>query len=586
MYSGRDSSSVIDLFMRQAAATPSAVAVIDGEAKMTYGELARDSRALAVSLCERDVRRGDFVAVRMDRSLNLLVALLGVIRAGAAYVPIDPEAPAARHNLVLQQSEAKIVIADADVERARKEATEEGFAEVLERPVQLGDAIYALFTSGSTGIPKGVVLEHRGISNVLTWMARAYRFTEQDRVLQKTPFTFDASVWELFLPLIVGATVVMAEPGGHRDPQYLVDAVRTHGVTTLQLVPSMLRHVLDHPDFATCSSLRHVFCGGEPLSRDLQRRFHDTLPVPLVNLYGPTETSVQILAWTCSPDDFYGSVPIGRPVDNVILHVLDDTLTPVPDGTIGELFVGGPALARGYLGDPQHTARSFVPDPFRFERARLYRTGDLVKRNSDGSFEYAGRQDEQVKINGQRVELGEVESALRHYPGVEDAAVLTGPADHASTALIAYLRVGRDPGATTIRPPLDLAELRRHLAKRLPSYMIPQQYRLTALFPYSAHGKLDKSTLAKGVSTLLTGVPPQPGTSGAVTGESELERKLAGIWRHTLSRDVGPHDDFFELGGTSMAGLVMIAHAREQGIVITPKELFRLRTIAAISAAR
>lgn len=421
---------------------------------------------------------------------------------------------------------------------------------------------------------------------MLTWMAREYCFTERDRVLQKTPSTFDASVWELFLPLIVGGTVVMAERGGHRDPQYLVDAVRTHGVTTLQLVPSMLRHLLDHPDFANCSSLRHVFCGGEPLPRDLQRRFHDTLPVPLVNLYGPTETSVQILAWTCSPSDSYASVPIGRPVDNVILHVLDDALAPVPDGTVGELFVGGPALARGYLGDPQHTARSFVPDPFRADQARLYRTGDLVRRNSDGVFEYAGRQDEQVKINGQRVELGDIESTLRHYPGVEDAAVVVCPADHASTTLVAYLRLGQEPDAAADKPPLDLADLRRHLAERLPSYMIPQQFRLTAVFPHSAHGKLDKSALAKGVSTLLTGLSPQPGAGRAVAGESELERKLTEIWQRTLSEEVGPHDDFFELGGTSMAGLVMIAHAREQGIVITPKELFRLRTIAAIAAAR
>ncbi|MEU5599181.1 non-ribosomal peptide synthetase [Streptomyces sp. NPDC020298] len=266
--------------------------------------------------------------------------------------------------------------------------------------------------------------------------------------------------------------------------------------------------------------------------------------------------------------------------------MLDDALAPVPDGTVGELFVGGPALARGYLGDPQHTARSFVPDPFRADQARLYRTGDLVRRNSDGVFEYAGRQDEQVKINGQRVELGDIESTLRHYPGVEDAAVVVCPADHASTTLVAYLRLGQEPDAAADKPPLDLADLRRHLAERLPSYMIPQQFRLTAVFPHSAHGKLDKSALAKGVSTLLTGLSPQPGAGRAVAGESELERKLTEIWQRTLSEEVGPHDDFFELGGTSMAGLVMIAHAREQGIVITPKELFRLRTIAAIAAAR
>ena len=442
------------------------------------------------------------------------------------------------------------------------------------------DVMYVLYTSGTTGVPKGVILEHGGISNILLWMRREYAFTAGDRILQKTPYTFDASVWEFFLPLISGGTVVFAEPGGHRDPDYLVDAVRRHRITVLQLVPSMLRHILDREDFVSCDGLRYVFCGGEPLTRDDQDRFLATHSASLVNLYGPTETSVQALTWTCSAEAPYPTVPIGRPVDNVTVRVLDEELVEVPVGEIGELHIGGIAVARGYLGDDERTARSFITDPFSTDpSARLYRTGDLVREHPDGVFEFLGRRDDQIKVNGQRVELGEIEAALRGCPGVADAAVLPSPAGRAGE-LVAYLRL-----VTESQQPPALADLRRHLAERLPQYMIPGQVRVTDSFPYSAHGKLDKKALAESPSVLL--VPTAQRTAaadGRTEAGSEAERKLVEIWQRALSTDtVGVHDDFFELGGNSMTGLVMIAHARSQGFTITSRELFQLRTISALA---
>ncbi|MEU0857188.1 non-ribosomal peptide synthetase [Streptomyces griseofuscus] len=572
--------SIPALFTSQMERDSSAVAAVDEHEQLTYADLDLYSTRLAQALKERGVGPAGLVAVRMERSVDLLIALLGILRAGAGYVPLDTEAPNARNDLILRQSGAEIVVSKADVDEARSRVP--GTADEFRLdPVSSRDVMYVLYTSGTTGTPKGVVLEHGGIANLLVWMRRTYSFTAGNRILQKTPYTFDASVWEFFLPLVSGGTVVFAEPGGHRDPDYLVDAVRRHRITDLQLVPSMLRHLMGREDFASCDSLRRVFCGGEPLTRDDQDRFFAARSASLVNLYGPTETSVQALTWTCSAEDPYASVPIGRPVDNVTVRVLDEGLAEVPVGEVGELHIGGIAVARGYLGDSERTARSFVTDPHSTDpSARLYRTGDLVRQHPDGVFEFLGRRDDQIKVNGQRVEPGEIETVLRGYPGVADAAVLPSPASRAG-GLVAYLRmqaVGQEPPA--------LADLRRHLADRLPQYMIPAQIRVTGSFPYSAHGKLDRKALAESPSELLVPSARQAAEAGRQADlGTEAEHKLAEIWQHTLSTDaVGVHDDFFELGGDSMTGLVMIAHARSQGFTITPRELFQLRTISALAA--
>ncbi|MEV6328793.1 amino acid adenylation domain-containing protein [Streptomyces sp. NPDC051909] len=593
----RLSSVVHELISEQADRTPDLTAVSFGGDRLGYRQLDRRSNRFARLLLRRGIGRGDLVAVQLDRCLELPVVLLGVMKAGAAYLPVDPQSPASRRDLILAESGAKLMVTRStppDAATDRRDAADPAapapvpvldlasapeLAELPESPpgvtVAPGDAVYVLYTSGTTGTPKGVVVEHAGITNLLGWMAREYGFSTADRVLQKTPYTFDASVWEFFLPLVTGGTVVLAEPGGQRDPRHLAEAVRDHGITTLQLVPSMLRHVLDEPALAEGTSLRHVFCGGEALTRELQDRFHAALPVPLHNLYGPTETSVQVLTWTCRPDDPRSFVPIGRPVDNVLAVVLDPDGSPVPAGAAGELHIGGVAVARGYLANPELTADRFVTRPsVAAGQERLYRTGDLVREHPDGVFEFLGRADDQVKIQGHRVELGEIETHLARHPGVRNAAVVPEPGPGGGDdRLVAYLDA--DPAH------LELRALRDHLAGRLPDYMVPALFRTLTPFPLTAHGKLDRAALTASAATLIE---PGPGR-GEV--RNETERLLVEIWSEVLAvPSVGVEDDFFELGGNSMAGLLMIARAKKRGISITPAELFRLRRIGAISAGR
>lgn len=532
------------------------------------------------------VAHGDHVAVQLDRSLHLPVALLGILKAGAAYVPIDPEAPARRRDFILAETGATMLVTHStvgapsapprfDVDRTQAwdalPSTPPGAATTV------GDLMYVLYTSGTTGDPKGVMLEHGGVANVLSWMVREYGFSAADRVLHKTPYTFDASVWELFVPLISGGTVVLAPPGDHRDPRRLAETMAAEAVTAVQLVPPMLRHVLAEPALADCRALRQVFVGGEALPPEVIDAFFARLSVPLHNLYGPTETSIQALAWTCRPGDRRPYVPIGRPIDNVTTHVLNEAGQPAPTGMPGELHIGGVALARGYLGRPELTARSFRTglDPLS-PSARFYRTGDLVRLHTDGTFEFLGRADHQVKIQGFRVELGEIEGHLRQIPQVDDAAVLTErSAATGSTRLVAYLE------APARRP--QVRELRDRLAEYLPPYMIPAEFRVAQRFPLTSHGKLDRGALKRLSSVALSPEAPESPESGPRT---DLERILITVWSQTLGRpSVGVTDDFFEIGGDSIAGLQIIARARQHGIDITPRLLFRLRRIDAIATS-
>lgn len=539
---------------------------------------------MARRLIDLGVDRGDRVAVQMERCLELPVVLLGILKAGAAYIPIDPHAPAARRDFILRAADVKLIVTHAavpdrvdpadfpslDVDVAGFWKGPTGLAHPI--PSSATDLIYVLYTSGTTGEPKGVMLQHGGISNILTWMVREYGFSTGDRLAQKTPYTFDASVWEFFVPLISGGTVVLAEPGGHRDPRYLAEMVTSARITTLQLVPSILRHFLDDLVVSANRNLRQVFVGGESLPRALQDEFFAKLAIPLHNLYGPTETSIQVLAWTCQPDDPRPYVPIGRPVGNVLAQVLDETARPVPVGEAGQLHIGGVALARGYLGQPELTARSFItnPDPLG-DHGRLYRTGDMVREHPDGTFEFLHRVDDQVKVQGFRVELGEIEAHLRQFPGVRNAAVVAVAAGTGNTRLVAHLEA--EAHTTPLR------ELRAHLSERLPEYMIPSEFRAVERFPLTAHGKLDKAALPQLPSVTLSSVSRSEGP------RTDLERKLLEIWQQTLgSASVGIRDDFFECGGNSIAGLLMIAQAKKSGIVLRPQDLFRLRRIDAIAA--
>lgn len=580
---------VHQLIALQATSTPDAVAVLSNGEELTYRELGRRSTALARKLTARGVRPGDFVAVQLERSALLPVALLGILAAGAAYVPLDTSAPAARRDFILAETGARLLVTHSGTEApAEPPRLDVDLVETADDTPSAGAGIdarvggdtdalmYVLYTSGTTGEPKGVVVRHSGVSNLLTWMVREYGLNTADRILHKTPYTFDASVWELFAPLVAGGTLVLARPGDERDPRRLAETMVAERITGIQLVPSLLQHLLSEPALADADALRQVFVGGEALSPALRDAFFQRLSVPLHNLYGPTETTIQVLTHTCRPDDRLSYVPIGRPIPNVTARILDDAGQPVPDGVTGELYIGGIALALGYLGRPELTARSFLtgfdPDD---PDARLYRTGDLVRRHPDGVFEYVARADGQVKVRGFRVEPAEIEAHLQRVPGVGNAVVLAVTSSATgSKRLVAYLEADG-------RPPRQ-RELRERLAEHVPDYMVPSEFRLTERFPLTVHGKLDRAALPGLASTLLQAeTSPDAGRAPG----SELERTLVSVWTETLERgEIDVSEDFFEAGGDSLTGLQIIARARRLGIHLTPRLLFGLRRIDAIAA--
>jgi amino acid adenylation domain-containing protein/FkbM family methyltransferase len=468
--------TLAELIVRQVRRTPDSTAVLFGPERLTYAELADRVNRLARVLIARGVGPEHVVGVAVPRSIDLVVALCAVHQAGGAYLPLDVDLPAARVDYQLTDAAPTVVVttnAACDVlpERTRSsrivlddpavaaELRATARTEVTEAErgaLGPANAAYVMYTSGSTGRPKGVVVPHEGIVNRLLWTQAEYPLDGTDRVLQKTPVGFDVSVWEFFWPLATGAAICVARPGGHRDPEYLADVIREQGVTVAHFVPSMLGVFLDEPAAAECTGLRRVICSGETLGADLRDRCHRTLPARLANLYGPTEASVDVTYWNCSAaDEGERVVPIGHPVRNTQVHLLDDDLRPVAAGETGELFIAGIQLARGYLGRPGLTAERFLSNPFGPPGSRLYRTGDLARRRPDGAIEFGGRTDDQVKIRGMRVEPGEVEAVLAEHPGVGRAAVTARggalvahvvPDRTAAGPVGNLLRLGADPG--------------------------------------------------------------------------------------------------------------------------------------------
>ncbi|HEX3129220.1 MAG TPA: amino acid adenylation domain-containing protein, partial [Thermoanaerobaculia bacterium] len=367
----------------QADRTPEAVAVVSEEAQLTYAELEARANRLAHRLRRLGIGPESRVGISAERSAGLVVGLLGILKAGGAYVPLDPGYPRERLDFLVEDAAVAVLLDPAAL------APETDREESPLRPAPAAgphNLAYVIYTSGSTGRPKGAMNSHRAICNRLLWMQEAYGLTPEDRVLQKTPFSFDVSVWELFWPLMTGARLVMARPGGHQDPAYLAELIAREGVTTLHFVPPMLRAFLEQsPERAR---LRRVICSGEALPADLVRRFHEVLPgVELHNLYGPTEAAVDVTWWPCAPGSAEAGVPIGRPIANTRIHLLDPELRPVPVGEPGELYIGGIQVGRGYLNRPALTAERFVPDPFGAPGARLYKTGDLGRWQVDGTIE-------------------------------------------------------------------------------------------------------------------------------------------------------------------------------------------------------
>ncbi len=428
-----------ELFQQQASRTPDAIALVYEEQRLTYAELNARANRVAHYLRHIGVGPEALVGICLERSLEMVIGLLGILKAGAAYVPLDPSYPADRLRLIVEESGIAVVLTtqgfagllSAEVKSICLDAELPGATALGTVPTRLGsqsavpgNLAYVIYTSGSTGKPKGSMITHEGICNRLLWMQETYKLGAEDTVLQKTPFTFDVSVWEFFWPLLTGARLVMARPGAQGDSRYLVDIIKREKITTLHFVPSMLAAFLEDSGVSECRTLKRVICSGEALPYELKERFRKRLRSQLHNLYGPTEASVDVTYWDCASEMERPIVPIGRAIANTQIYVLDENLEGVPTGVRGELYIGGVGLARGYLSKPDLTAERFLPDPFGAAGARLYRTGDLARYLADGNVEYLGRTDHQVKIRGFRIELGEIESALDEHPAVQNAVVV------------------------------------------------------------------------------------------------------------------------------------------------------------------
>ncbi|GAA2910071.1 hypothetical protein GCM10020221_02490 [Streptomyces thioluteus] len=578
------SATVPELFRARAEAAPGATALIADGVHVTYAELDARANRLARLLSERGVGPEHIVALALPRSPELVVALLAVLKAGAAYLPIDTGYPVERIRFMVEDARPTLVLTRTATDGLWADGTS---ALYLDEPAVQGrlaglDATdpatapdpahpaYVIYTSGSTGTPKGVTVPHSGVVNRLRWMQSEYGLGADDRVLQKTPAGFDVSVWEFFWPLIQGATLVLAKPDGHKDARYLAGLVESEGVTTAHFVPSMLDAFLNEPSAARCTSLRRVFCSGEALPARLVTRFHAVLPAHLHNLYGPTEATVDVTYHPCTADgDPHIAPPIGRPIANTRVYVLDSGLRPVPPGVVGELYLAGAGLARGYLKRPGLTAERFTADPYGRAGARMYRTGDRASWNVDGTLRYLGRTDDQVKLRGFRIELGEVEAALAACPGVVSAAVVIRedrPGDH---RLVGYAVTGEGVA-------LDQHEVRAQLGRRLPEYMVPTAVVSLDGLPLTPNGKLDRKALPAPDRTV--------GTSGRAPRNGR-EEALAVLFAEVLGLEsVGIDDNFFDLGGHSLLATRLVGRIRTViGAEVDLRTVFTRPTVAELA---
>jgi amino acid adenylation domain-containing protein len=576
------------LIAAQVARTPDATALVFEGDVMTYREVNARANQLAHFLQALGVGPETLVGICLERSFDLVIGLLGILKAGAAYLPLDPEYPSARLTymvadarlsvlLTLDQNVAKFTcfanggrLICLDLEQAQLAQQSQ---DNPPRDVGPDHLAYVMYTSGSTGRPKGVAIPHRALSHHMWWMQTTFPMTAADRIVQKTSIGFDASVWEIFAPLTTGGQLIIARPGGHQDSAYLANLLATHQITALKVVPSLLHMLLEEPDFEKCQHLRHVFCGGESLSPALQEKFFSRLKASLHNLYGPTETTIDVTWWTCDPETLPHRVPIGRPIANTQIYLLDAHLQPVPIGVPGELYIGGASLARGYLHRPALTAERFIPNPFSASpNACLYKTGDVARYRPDGNIEFLGRLDYQVNIRGYRIELGEIEAILGQCAAVRQAIVMARQDHSGLQRLVAYVVAH---GETA--PPVDT--LRSFLETWLPGYMIPAAFVILEQLPLTPTGKIDRQALPEPAQD-------RPALSAAFEEpRTPIEEMLAGVWETVLGLNtIGIHDNFFALGGHSLRAMQVVSRLRQVlAMDITLRELFDAPTIATLA---
>ncbi|QUJ68780.1 amino acid adenylation domain-containing protein [Photobacterium sp. GJ3] len=569
------SACLHELFEAQVVRTPDATALICGDAHLTYAQLNARANQLAHALMARGVGPDNRVAVCAERSLDMVVALFGILKAGGAYVPLDPAYPGERLQYILQDADPVLLLADP----AGRDALGEHPVPVLPLEQRLPADLsadnpipqatpqhlaYMIYTSGSTGKPKGAMNEHQAIVNRLIWMQEAYGLTPQDKVLQKTPFGFDVSVWEFFWPLMYGAQLIMAKPEGHKDPDYLSQTISRDGVTTLHFVPSMLQSFLAYNGASEgCDSVVRVLCSGEALPASLVTEFYRQLPeAELHNLYGPTEAAIDVTAWHCSRSPALVTVPIGKPVANTRIYLLDEYGQPVPLGAVGELYIGGIQVARGYFNRPELTAERFLSDPFYAGHGgRMYRTGDLARYLPDGNIEYLGRNDQQVKIRGFRIECGEIEAVLAAHPQIREAVVDAREDAHGEKRLLAWVLPTEDGVPESV-------QLQDYLTGRLPDYMVPSAFIPIHGVPLSPNGKLDRRALPDPEAVEhQRAVYEAPAT--------ETEQCLAELWETLLGvEQVSRHDHFFALGGHSLLAVRLANRMQQLGYPLPLQQLF------------
>ncbi|MCR8843449.1 amino acid adenylation domain-containing protein [Paenibacillus sp. SC116] len=606
-----DQTTIVGQFEQVVAAMPEQVAVVFDDAQLTYQELNLRTNQAARRLQQLGVEPDQIVAVMMERSVEMPIALLAILKAGGAYLPIDPTLPEERIRYMLQDSGANVIVTQQRFEYSLRQLLARGDQEgalaneeltSLNSDISLviadqgelyqGDSsnlplaaesehlAYVIYTSGTTGNPKGVMIEHRSLVNRLHWMQKQYPIGAADVILQKTPYNFDVSVWEQFWWAIQGATVVFLQPDGEKDPGQIVEAIARHHVTTMHFVPSMLSVFLEYmktqqeAGLGKLESLRHVFASGEALNVEVAERFNSLLyrggMTKLINLYGPTEATIDVSYFDCSTGDSLQLVPIGRPIDNTELFVVSNSGTLQPIGVPGELCIAGVQLARGYLNRSELTAEKFVPIPFRADE-RMYRTGDLARWLPDGNIEYLGRIDHQVKIRGYRIELGEIEAVLRAHSSVKEAVVLDRQDAHGEKYLCAY--VVAHPANLP-----DVSELREHLIRKLPSYMVPMHYVFLDTIPLTANGKMDRRALPT----------PEGGVQAAaeyVAPRNVFEVQLVRIWQEVLGiHRVGVTDNFFDIGGHSLRATTLIVKIhKDMNWSLSLRDIFQFPTIAQLA---
>lgn len=586
---------VHQLFEDQVRRTSEGIAVTYEGTNLTYATLNRRANQLARFLSAKGVGPDELVGICVQRSPEMVVGLLGILKAGGAYVPLDPTYPPERLAYMLKDAAPRVVLTQGRLRDVLPHhageliALDDGWDEIVgdrgnDAPnpentnLTARNLAYVIYTSGSTGAPKGAMNEHRGVVNRLLWMQACYGLGSQDSVLQKTPFSFDVSVWEFFWTLLSGARMVVARPRGHQDPVYLRQLIDEESVTTLHFVPSMLQSFLDqHDGNSWCAGVRHIVCSGEELSPALERRCLDRFrAIRLSNLYGPTEAAVDVTSWECTLDERSNRVPIGKPISNLRIYILDSCGHPTPIGVAGEIYIAGVGVGRGYLNRPDLTTERFVRDPFAREAdQRMYKTGDLGRWRADGAVEYLGRNDNQVKLRGFRIELGEIEARLISHAGVKEVAVLAREDVKGDKRLAAYVvpkvRAGDKRGP-------DVEELRAHLKETLPDYMIPGAFVTLSEFPLTPSGKLDRRAL------------PEPDSTAYVTRRyepprGEVEELLAGIWQKLLRLErVGRLDNFFELGGHSLLIVQMVEHLRRVGLFVEIRPIFESATLTDLAS--